>query len=105
MRDVPCELKVSQFPEAGTPYRTLAYIFFFPSSLQYISTFLFLVSCSVEEVILHMSLWGDHEHIVMGKERIERGYNGYTAHTILWFYLCDHEEDMRKCDRIPTLIL
>lgn len=70
MRDVPCELKVSQFPEAGTPYRTLAYIFFFPSSLQYISTFLFLVSCSVEEVILHMSLWGDHEHIVMGKERI-----------------------------------
>ncbi|GAB0207132.1 ubiquitin carboxyl-terminal hydrolase 4 [Grus japonensis] len=28
----------------------------------------------------------------------ERGYRGYTPRGTLWFYLCDHREDMRKWD-------
>ncbi|GAB0210098.1 hypothetical protein GRJ2_003475600 [Grus japonensis] len=35
----------------------------------------------------------------------ERGYRGYTPQGTLWFYLCDHGEDMRKWDGKPTLIL
>jgi len=32
----------------------------------------------------------------------ERGYRGYTPQGILWFYLHDHGEDMRKWDGKPT---
>ncbi|GAB0208718.1 hypothetical protein GRJ2_003337500 [Grus japonensis] len=32
----------------------------------------------------------------------ERGYRGYTPRGTLWFYLCDHREDMRKWDGKPT---
>jgi len=32
----------------------------------------------------------------------ERGYRGYTPWGILWFYLRDHGEDMRKWDGKPT---
>jgi len=32
----------------------------------------------------------------------EREYRGYTARGTLWFYLCDHGEDMRKWDGKPT---
>jgi len=35
----------------------------------------------------------------------ERGYRGYTPWGTLWFYLSDHEEDMRKWDGKPTSIL
>ncbi|GAB0208253.1 hypothetical protein GRJ2_003291000 [Grus japonensis] len=35
----------------------------------------------------------------------ERGYRGYTPRGILWFYLCDHGEDMRKWDGKPTSTL
>ncbi|KAK4811001.1 hypothetical protein QYF61_014473 [Mycteria americana] len=35
----------------------------------------------------------------------ERGYRGYTPRGTLWFYLCDHGEDMRKWDGKPTLTL
>ncbi|GAB0208577.1 hypothetical protein GRJ2_003323400 [Grus japonensis] len=44
----------------------------------------------------------------IGSERSsapERGYRGYTPRGILWFYLCDHGEDMRKWNGKPTLIL
>jgi len=32
----------------------------------------------------------------------EREYRGYTTRGTLWFYLCDHGEDMRKWDGKPT---
>jgi len=32
----------------------------------------------------------------------EREYRGYTPRGTLWFYLCDHGEDMRKWDGKPT---
>ncbi|GAB0206837.1 hypothetical protein GRJ2_003149300 [Grus japonensis] len=35
----------------------------------------------------------------------ERGYRPYTPRGILWFYLCDHGEDMRKWDGKPTSTL
>ncbi|GAB0208494.1 hypothetical protein GRJ2_003315100 [Grus japonensis] len=35
----------------------------------------------------------------------ERGYRAYTPRGILWFYLCDHGEDMRKWDGKPTSTL
>ncbi|KAK4810808.1 hypothetical protein QYF61_008780 [Mycteria americana] len=35
----------------------------------------------------------------------ERGYRGYTPQGTLWFYLCDHGEDMRKWDGNPTSTL
>ncbi|KAK4821311.1 hypothetical protein QYF61_018060 [Mycteria americana] len=35
----------------------------------------------------------------------ERGYRGYTPRGTLWFYLRDHEEDMRKWDGKPTSTL
>ncbi|GAB0203730.1 mitochondrial enolase superfamily member 1 [Grus japonensis] len=35
----------------------------------------------------------------------ERGYRVYTPRGILWFYLCDHGEDMRKWDGKPTSTL
>ncbi|GAB0208596.1 hypothetical protein GRJ2_003325300 [Grus japonensis] len=35
----------------------------------------------------------------------ERGYRGYTPRGTLWFYLCDHGEDMRKWDGKPTSML
>ncbi|KAK4810980.1 hypothetical protein QYF61_014452 [Mycteria americana] len=35
----------------------------------------------------------------------ERGYRGYTPRGTLWFYLCDHGEDMRKWDGKPTSTL
>ncbi|GAB0183663.1 hypothetical protein GRJ2_000831600 [Grus japonensis] len=35
----------------------------------------------------------------------ERGYRAYTPRGILWFYLRDHGEDMRKCDGKPTSTL
>jgi len=35
----------------------------------------------------------------------ERGYRGYTPRGILWFYLCDHEENMRKWDGKPSSAL
>ncbi|KAK4810453.1 LOW QUALITY PROTEIN: hypothetical protein QYF61_004233, partial [Mycteria americana] len=34
-----------------------------------------------------------------------RGYRGYTPQGTLWFYLCDHGEDMRKWDGKPTSTL
>ena len=34
-----------------------------------------------------------------------RGYSGYTPRATLWFYLCDHGEDMRKWDGKPTSAL
>ncbi|KAK4822055.1 hypothetical protein QYF61_008864 [Mycteria americana] len=35
----------------------------------------------------------------------ERGYSGYTPWVTLWFYLCDHTEDMRKWDGKSTSTL
>ncbi|GAB0206759.1 hypothetical protein GRJ2_003141500 [Grus japonensis] len=35
----------------------------------------------------------------------ERGYGGYAPRGILWFYLRDHGEDMRKWDGKPTSTL
>ncbi|GAB0179161.1 hypothetical protein GRJ2_000381400 [Grus japonensis] len=35
----------------------------------------------------------------------ERGYSGYTPRGTLWFYLCDHGEDMKKWDGKPTSTL
>ncbi|GAB0208015.1 hypothetical protein GRJ2_003267200 [Grus japonensis] len=35
----------------------------------------------------------------------ERGYRGYTPRGTLWFYLRDHEENMRKLDGKPTSTL
>jgi len=35
----------------------------------------------------------------------EREYRGYTPRGTLWFYLCDHREDMRKWDGKPTSTL
>ncbi|KAK4811163.1 hypothetical protein QYF61_019794 [Mycteria americana] len=35
----------------------------------------------------------------------ERGYRGYTPWGTLWFYLCDHGEDMRKWDGKATSTL
>ncbi|GAB0208401.1 hypothetical protein GRJ2_003305800 [Grus japonensis] len=35
----------------------------------------------------------------------ERGYRAYTPRGILWFYLRDHGEDMRKWDGKPTSTL
>lgn len=35
----------------------------------------------------------------------ERGYSGYRPQSTLWFYLCDHGEDMRNCDGKSTSIL
>ncbi|KAM6366561.1 uncharacterized protein FN964_002630 [Alca torda] len=35
----------------------------------------------------------------------EREYRAYTPRGTLWFYLCDHGEDMRKWDGQPTSIL
>ncbi|KAF1662984.1 RNA polymerase II subunit A C-terminal domain phosphatase, partial [Aptenodytes patagonicus] len=35
----------------------------------------------------------------------EREYKGYTPRGTLWFYLCDHGEDMRKWDGKPTSAL
>ncbi|KAK4815594.1 hypothetical protein QYF61_004809, partial [Mycteria americana] len=35
----------------------------------------------------------------------ERGYREYTPRGTLWFYLCDHGEDMRKWDGKPTSTL
>ncbi|GAB0195092.1 hypothetical protein GRJ2_001974500 [Grus japonensis] len=35
----------------------------------------------------------------------ERGYRAYTPRDILWFYLRDHGEDMRKWDGKPTSTL
>ncbi|GAB0208487.1 hypothetical protein GRJ2_003314400 [Grus japonensis] len=35
----------------------------------------------------------------------ERGYGAYTPRGTLWFYLCDHGEDMRKWDGKPTSML
>ncbi|KAM6093162.1 uncharacterized protein LJ206_005960 [Theristicus caerulescens] len=35
----------------------------------------------------------------------ERGYRGYTPQATLWFYLCDHGEDMRKWDGKSTSTL
>ncbi|GAB0183396.1 hypothetical protein GRJ2_000804900 [Grus japonensis] len=35
----------------------------------------------------------------------ERRYRGYTPQGTLWFYLCDHEEDMRKWDGKHTSTL
>jgi len=32
----------------------------------------------------------------------ERGYRGYTPRGTLWFYLRDHEEDIKKWDGKPT---
>jgi len=32
----------------------------------------------------------------------EREYRGYTPRGTLWFYLCDHGEDMKKWDGKPT---
>jgi len=32
----------------------------------------------------------------------EREYRGYTPRGTLWFYLCDHGEDMRKWNGKPT---
>jgi len=32
----------------------------------------------------------------------ERAYRDYTPRGTLWFYLCDHGEDMRKWDGKPT---
>ncbi|GAB0209136.1 hypothetical protein GRJ2_003379300 [Grus japonensis] len=36
---------------------------------------------------------------------LERGYRAYTPRGILWFYLRDHGEDMRKWDGKPTSTL
>ncbi|GAB0205761.1 hypothetical protein GRJ2_003041700 [Grus japonensis] len=36
---------------------------------------------------------------------LERGYGAYTPRDILWFYLRDHGEDMRKWDGKPTSTL
>ena len=33
----------------------------------------------------------------------ERGYSGYTLQGTLWFYLCEHREDMSKWDEKPAL--
>ena len=35
----------------------------------------------------------------------EMEYRGYTPQGTLWFYLCDHGEDMRKGDGKPTSTL
>ena len=35
----------------------------------------------------------------------ERGETKYTRRANLWFYLCDHGEDMRKWDGKPTSVL
>ncbi|KAM9591231.1 uncharacterized protein ACIBXB_006104 [Morphnus guianensis] len=35
----------------------------------------------------------------------EREYRRYTPRGALWFYLCDHGEDMRKWDGKPTSVL
>lgn len=35
----------------------------------------------------------------------ERGYRGWTSNSTLWFYLCDHREDMRKWNGKPTSAL
>ncbi|GAB0207598.1 hypothetical protein GRJ2_003225500 [Grus japonensis] len=35
----------------------------------------------------------------------ERGYRAYTPRGILWFYLCNHREEMRKWDGKPTSTL
>lgn len=65
---MPCDLRVFQFPGVDIPYRTLADVFFLLRSFKYSEIAVSNELHCVRGHTAHMSVWGDHEHIVMGKD-------------------------------------
>lgn len=65
---MPCDLRVFQFPRDDIPYRTLADVFILLRSFKQSEIAVSNELDCVRGHIAHMSIWGDHEHIVMGKD-------------------------------------